>query len=73
MSLDNRYGYQSYRCPQCGKGVMSDCGGDFCSTSCENAYENDHAECETCGREVGEDSLYQGKCERCHEYERNEE
>lgn len=31
-------------CPQCGKRFMSDCGPDFCSSSCENQYEREHSE-----------------------------
>jgi hypothetical protein len=53
---------------------MDDCGDSFCSSHCENQYNREHAECEMCGREVGEDNLNSCRiCENCEEEDKNEE
>jgi hypothetical protein len=55
-------------CVVCHKGFMDDCGDVFCSSSCENIYEREHAKCERCENEFGEDNLNQaGICENCEE------
>jgi hypothetical protein len=59
-------GYSMETCIQCDKRFMSDSGDDFCSASCEREYDYEHAECESCGKEVGKDNLDQnGYCETC--------
>lgn len=61
-------------CVVCGKGFMDDCGDSFCSSHCENQHNREHAECEMCGREVGEDNLNSCRiCENCEEEDKNEE
>lgn len=67
----NLWGYVT--CPQCSTRFLSDCGVDFCSSSCESEYDRDHAECECCGKETGEDYLNKnGVCEKCEEMEEME-
>lgn len=52
-------------CEVCGKGFSDDCGENFCSSSCERKYEDEHAECMVCGDEVGESNLDDGICDNC--------
>jgi hypothetical protein len=53
-------------CGNCGKRFMSDSGDEFCSSSCEKEYENEHAECNHCREAVGKDHLdHRGLCENC--------
>lgn len=61
-------GYSMENCEWCGKRFMSDCGDAFCSSSCERAYKNEHAECQHCREEVGGDNLdSRGLCDNCAE------
>lgn len=63
-------GFRSTTCEVCGKGFMDDCGDSFCSSSCEREYEREHAKCNECGDEVGEENLnFDYKCENCEEDE----
>lgn len=55
----------SVSCPQCGKRFLSDCGVDFCSSSCETEYEKENCECEQCDDKYHEDDLIKGVCENC--------
>ena len=60
----NTHGFVT--CPNCGKNFMSDCGVDYCSSSCETEWEYNHEPCSRCGFEVGEDSLNSDRvCEEC--------
>lgn len=57
-------------CAQCGKEFRDDCGDVFCSGSCESQYEREHAKCERCDNEVGEDNLNSNNiCENCEDEE----
>lgn len=55
-------------CEWCGKRFVDDCGDSFCSSSCENQYEEEHARCERCNSEVGATNLNSDYlCEDCEE------
>jgi hypothetical protein len=56
-------------CSGCGKSFMTDCGWDFCSSSCEDEYDRYHTECGKCGKEQEEDTFIDGICEGCLEEE----
>lgn len=58
-------GYRPTTCMQCDRTFMDDCGDSFCSDSCEREYENEHAACEDCGEEVGDENLMGGICSDC--------
>lgn len=64
------YDYNTHRmsiCEYCGKRFMDECGDSFCSSRCERQWENEHASCDHCGDEVGEDDLKHGLCENCQD------
>lgn len=66
--------YRMATCEQCGNRFLDDCGDIFCSSRCEREWDKEHAACENCGDEVGEDNLdMNGNCEPCAEKLEDEE
>lgn len=68
--MDDYNTFRYTNCAQCGDRFRDDCGDVFCSGSCEREYEREHAKCERCDVEYGEDDLNSDFiCENCEEEE----